>query len=105
MIVKLKSHKKSCHNLLEYMLHDEHRMFDKTGRSFVITHNLKGKNIKDWERQFNENETYRKQKRKKHAFVTHEILSWHRDDAKNMSLEKMEAMAQEYINLRNPDRK
>ena len=47
------------------MLHDEHRLFDKTGRSFIITHNLKGRNIKEWENQFKENDTYRKQKRKK----------------------------------------
>lgn len=85
------------------MLHDKHRLFDTKGRSFIITHNLKGNNIKTWENQFKENDTYRKQKRKKNVFVTHEILSWHQDDAKNMSLEKMQDMAREYINLRNPN--
>jgi hypothetical protein len=103
MVLKIKSHKKSCHKLLDYMLHDKDRLFDSKGRSFVIAHNLKGNNLKEWEQQFIKNETYRKQKRKKNVFVTHEILSWNRLDAKNMSLEKMEAMAREYINLRNPN--
>jgi hypothetical protein len=85
------------------MLHDEHRLFDTKGRSFILTHNIKGKNIKEWEEQFNENETYRKQKRKDSVFVFHDILSWHKDDAKNISLEKMQDMAREYINLRNPN--
>jgi hypothetical protein len=85
------------------MLHDEHRLFDSNGRSFIITHNIKGRNIKEWEQQFNENETYRKQKRKDSVFVFHDILSWHKDDAKNITLEKMQDMAREYINLRNPN--
>ena len=85
------------------MLHDEHRLFDTSGRSFIFTHNIKGNNIKDWEQQFILNDTYRKQKRKKNVFVTHEMLSWHRSDSKDLSLEKMQDMAREYINLRNPN--
>ncbi len=83
------------------MLHKKERMFDETGRSFIITHNIIGKNIAEWENQFKENETYRKQKRKDSIFVTHEIISFHKGDAKNISLEKMEAMAREYIKIRN----
>jgi hypothetical protein len=85
------------------MLHDEHRLFDTNERSFIITHNIKGRNIKEWEQQFNENETYRKQKRKDNVFVFHDLLSWHKDDAKNITLEKMQDMAREYIKLRNPN--
>ncbi len=51
------------------MLHDEHRLFDANGQSFIVTHNLKGKNIKEWEQQFKENYAYRKQKRKKKMFL------------------------------------
>ncbi len=42
-------------------------------------------------------------KERKNVFVTHEILSWHRDDAKNITLQKMQDMAREYINIRNPN--
>src|ERR1700733_9647885 len=103
MIVKLKSHKKSCNNLLNYMLLGEHRLFNEKGRSFVITHNVKGNSLKSWKDQFAENDTYRKRKRKDAVFVTHEVLSWHRDDAKDLTLEKMQAMTREYIKLRNPN--
>ncbi len=89
--------------MLEYILHHEGRLFNEQGRSFIITHNLKGKNINDWEKQFIENEKYRKQKRKDSVFAFHDIISWHKDDAKNLSLEKMQDMAREYINLRNPN--
>jgi hypothetical protein len=84
------------------MLLNEDRLFEND-RSFIIRHNIKGNSIKEWEQQFNENDTYRKQRRKKNVFVTHEILSWAKADVKNMSLEKMETMAREYINLRNPN--
>ena len=84
------------------MLHDKDRLFDKDGKSFAITHNLKGNSIAEWEKQFKENETYRQRKRSDSVYLTHEILSWHRDDAKNITLAKMEAMAREYIKLRNP---
>jgi len=84
------------------MLNDKDRLFDASGKSFVITHNLKGNSIAEWEKQFKFNETYRQRKRSDSVYFTHEILSWHRDDAKNITLEKMEVMAREYIKLRNP---
>ena len=103
MIVKIKSHKKpSFRKLLDYMLNDKDRLFDKSGNSFVVTHNLKGVYIEEWENQFKEIEMRRQRKRSDSVYLTHEILSWHRDDAKNISLEKMEVMAREYIRQRNP---
>src|SRR4029077_20694415 len=33
----------------------------------------------------------------------HEILSWHKDDAKHITLAKMEDMVRKYIQLRNPN--
>jgi hypothetical protein len=84
------------------MLNDEGRLFDKEGRSFAITHNLKGNSIEEWERQFKNNEHYRLRKRSDSVYLTHEILSWHRDDAKNITPAKMEAMVRKYIIQRNP---
>jgi hypothetical protein len=84
------------------MLHDNDRLFDNTGRSFVIKHNLKGNSIDQWTKQYRDNEAFRKRKRKDSVFVTHEVISFHREDAKNLSLDKLELIAREYINLRNP---
>jgi hypothetical protein len=85
------------------MMHDKDRLFDKGGKSFVITHNLKGNRIDGWVKQLKENEIFRKRKRSDSVLLNHEILSWHKEDTKNISLEKMEAMAREYIQERNPN--
>lgn len=85
------------------MVHDKDRLFDKDGKSFVITHNLKGRKIDGWVEQYKLNETFRKIKRSDSIKLTHEILSWHKEDSENMSLEKMEEMAREYIRERNPN--
>ncbi len=104
MIVKIKTHKKpSFRKLLEYMLNDKDRLSDKDNRSFLITHNMKGKGIDTWVKQFQYNETFRKHKRKNSVYVHHEILSWHRDDIKNISADKLRDMVREYLPMRNPN--
>jgi hypothetical protein len=102
MIIKIKSHKnkKSFHTLLDYMLHDKDRLFDVKGYSFTITHNLKGNSIAEWEKQFKDNEQNRQYKRVNSILLTHEIISFHKDDAKNISLNKLEDIAREYIQMR-----
>ena len=103
MIVKIKSHKRPAfEKLLEYMLHGKDRLFNKEGKSFIVTQNLKGSSIAEWARQFKFNEEFRLRKRKDSVYLTHEILSWHKEDAKHITLAKMETMAREYIRLRNP---
>ena len=84
------------------MLNDKDRLFDKEGRSFALTHNLKGDSITAWVKQFEKNETHRQRHRSDSVYITHEILSWHKDDAKCITLSKMEAMAREYVKQRNP---
>lgn len=84
------------------MLHHKERHFDEQKQSFVIKHNIRGESIEEWVKQYQENETYRKLKRPDSVILSHEILSWHRDDTKNITIEKLEEMAREYIKLRNP---
>ena len=102
MIIKIKTYKRPRYGkLLKYMLYDEDRLFNKEKRSFVITHNLKGNTISQWEKQFKENEIYRKRKRTDSVYLTHEIISFHKDDAENITLGKLENMARTYIQKRN----
>jgi len=105
MIIKIKSHKnkKSFKSLLDYMINDKDRLFDKAGKSFAITHNLVGDSIDEWVKQYKANEECRQHKRVNSIILTHEILSWHKDDAKDISLVKLEDMAREYIQKRNPN--
>jgi hypothetical protein len=105
MIIKIKSYSRigAARGLLEYALNDRKRLFDKSGRSFVLTHNLKGQGIDEWVKEINENETYRKHKRKNNIFLTQEIISFHRGDSKNITLKKMQNMAREYLRMRNPN--
>ena len=103
MIIKIKSHKNnnSFEKLLNYMLYDKDRLFDEKGYSFIVSHNLKGNDINEWVKQFKENENYRKLKRQNSVLATHEIISFHKDDASNITLEKLEDMARQYVSIRN----
>jgi len=104
MIIKYKSFKKpQFGNLLKYMTDEKKRLFDGKGGSFAITHNLKGLSIDIWEKQFLDNDKFRNVSRKDSIYLSHEILSWHKDDAKELTLEKMQEIAYEYIQQRNPN--
>lgn len=83
------------------MLHHKERHFDERKQSFVIKHNIRGESVEEWVKQYQQNETYRKLRRPDSVILSHEILSWHRDDTQNISIEKLEVMAREYIKLRN----
>ncbi len=103
-IVKIKTYKKPKFDyLLRYMCESQDRLFDAQGKSFRITHNIRGKTIEDWTRSFRENETYRQRRRKNSVYLNHEIISFHRDSTKHLSMEKLEQLVREYIQLRNPN--
>jgi len=102
MIIKIKSFKKpEFRNLLNYMLNDENRLYNKKNRSFLIKHNLRGRSIDKLVTQFTENEKFRKRKRKDSVILTHEIISFHKDDSEHITIKKLEEIAREYINKRN----
>jgi len=83
------------------MLNDENRLFNKNGKSFIVAHNLRGRSIPELVAQFQKNESFRKRKRKDSVIITHEIISFHKEDSTNISLKKLEEIAREYINKRN----
>ena len=83
------------------MLHDKDRLFDSKGYSFTVTHNIKGDSIEGWVKQYKENEEYRQNRRVDSVLVTHEIISFHRDDAENISFGKLEDIARQYVRERN----
>ena len=83
------------------MLHDKDRLFDDKGYSFAISHNLKGNSINEWVKQYQVNEECRQHKRVNSVLLTHEIISFHKDDAKNISLDKLENIARQYVKERN----
>lgn len=103
MIIKIKSNKKpTFRSLLKYMFNNRDRLKDSSNNSFTLIHNLKDGGIENWHKQLIQNEHFRKVKRSNSVYFTHEILSWHKDDRKHLTLDKMEAMTNEYIARRNP---
>ncbi len=84
------------------MFNNRDRLKDSSNNSFTLIHNLKGTGVEHWHKQLIDNEHYRKVKRSNSVYFTHEILSWHKDDSKNLTLDKMENMTKEYIAKRNP---
>jgi len=102
MIVKIKSFKMPRYQrLLEYILGDERRLYDTSNKTFIITHNLKGRTINGWVAQMNENEVYRKRKRRDSVLLTHEIISFHQEDSKHITIEQLEEIARTYIRMRS----
>jgi Relaxase/Mobilisation nuclease domain len=85
------------------MCESQDRLFDASGKSFTILHNVRGKGIGDWARSFRENEQHRLRKRKNSVYLNHEIISFHRDDSDALTLPKLESLVREYIQLRNPN--
>ena len=105
MIVKSISRKDpNCFfDLPDYIVNETDRLYDKHGKSFLIKHNLRGDTVKGWEKQLKANETFRKVRRTDSVLVYHEILSWHKKDAGNLTMDKMKAMTEQYIQLKNPN--
>lgn len=99
MIIKIKSRKSASYRqLLKYITTDEERVPDAQ----ILLHNMPNTGIDSWVGWFRYNETFRQQQRKTKVFLTHEILSWHKDDTPNLSVEAIEDMARKYIQKRNP---
>lgn len=99
MIVKVKGRKRgSWRQLITYVLHDTERVPD----SRVILHNLPDGSIDDWVGWFKHNETFRENRRRNSVKLTHEILSFHPKDKDQLTLEKLEDIAREYIERRGP---
>jgi hypothetical protein len=85
------------------MMNDKDRLFDENERSFAISHNLQRNSIEEWDKQFRKNENFRLNRRKDSVIATHEMISFSKEDAKNISIDKMEDMSREYIKQRNPN--
>jgi hypothetical protein len=102
VIVKIKSYKTPrFFKLLDYIMEKKEKFLNREGKSFVILHNVRGKGIEEWAKQFKKNEEYRVNKRKNQVYLTQEIISFHNEE--HVSLEKMEDIAREYIRQRNPN--
>lgn len=101
MIIKIKSLRGRAvfKNLLTYILKSE----EKIPESHIIRHNLNGNSIEEWVNEFLHNEAGRLHKRKNNVLLTHEIISFHPDDTPQLSIEKLEQIAREYITRRNPN--
>jgi len=101
MIIKIKSlrGRAAFRNLLTYILKSD----EKIPESHIIRHNLNGNSMNEWINEFLHNEAGRLHKRKNNILLTHEIISFHPDDTPQLSIEKLERIAREYIERRNPN--
>lgn len=105
MIIKIKGFKTPAYGtLLNYILNDSDRLFDASGKSFLMSRNLKGNDISGWVAELRQNESRRINHRKNQLYLTHEILSWHRQDSNKITLAKMSKIVREYMRLRGGDR-
>ncbi len=100
MIIKSKSYKhdKAYITVVNYLLRESEQ-----DDSFVLTRFIKGKNPSNAEisKQFLENEQHRINSRKNNVKLYMEILSFHVDNAKDLTNDKLKKIARKYISLRS----
>ncbi len=102
MIIKIKPYKRPDFlRLMNYMTAEEEKLLNEAGQTFTIKHNLKGKNIEDYVTHYKKNEGFRLHKRKNQNYLTHEIISFHKEET--VTLEQLEELTQQYIAERNPN--
>lgn len=99
MIIKSTTRKQaSFRQLLNYLLNK-----DKSEIGFTLTHNLRGKTIDEWVKEFQQNESFRKHRRSNSVILSHEILSWHKHDSDFINPEVLKELTSTYIQHRNPN--
>jgi hypothetical protein len=90
----LTRHSPSYKSLIKYILNE-----DKIDKKTVFTHNLREKDIDGYTREFTENESFRQRHRSDQVYLSHEIISFHRDE-ENITPEMLNDMVKQYISLR-----
>ncbi|WP_452597574.1 relaxase/mobilization nuclease domain-containing protein [Pontimicrobium sp. MEBiC01747] len=100
MIIKSKSykHNKAYTTVVNYVLREAEQ-----DNSFVLTKFIKGKNLSNEEisKQFRANEKYRINPRKNNVKLYMEILSFHSENAKDLTNDKLKKIARKYMALRS----
>ena len=102
MILKSKSRKtKSFKQLLNYLMDDKGRGLSDD--AFIITHNVKGEEVKDWVQSLEKNEQMKGKIRKNAVRVIHDIMAFHEHDSLKISSNVLQDIAYQYIEKRNPN--
>lgn len=83
--------------LVKYVLTHENELRED---GFLLTHNIMSDDIKGITQAFEANDAYRTNKRKNSVLMYHEIMSFAPEDSENLTAEKLEDIAQEYIRIR-----
>lgn len=100
MIIKSKSYKhdKAYTTVVDYVLREAEQ-----DNSFVLTKFIKGKNLsrEAISKQFLANEKHRVNPRKNNVKLYMEILSFHSDNAKDLTNNKLKKIARKYMSLRS----
>ncbi len=100
MIIKSKSYKsEGCYlPVINYVLREAEQ-----DDSFVLTRFIKGKNLSPEEiaKQYRDNEKCRVNPRKNNVKLYMEIISFHSDNAKDLTNYKLKKIARKYLSLRS----
>ncbi len=101
MILKFKHRKTSSfRQLLNYMMSDKERASEQM--PFITTQHVRGDDVNEWAKSFEENERLHGPVRKKGKKLLHEILSFHVKDKHWIDNQTLEDITREYLRLRSP---
>lgn len=82
---------------------NEKQQQNKEPEPFIITHNLQGKNIDEWVREFEDNEAKRIHKRSNATHIQHVILSFGDGDKEKITDDILRDLITKFIELRGTD--
>ena len=102
MIIKSKTHRSAgaYAQVLDYVLRESAQFKDQANKSLLIKHNLTGKTIFSFTRQFRENLSHRKIVRSDNINILHDILSISPKDRDKVTVEMLEDLTRKYIDLK-----
>jgi len=87
--------------VLRYAVNPD-KQIDKTN-NFVLTHNLQGKTIEDYAKQYETNQANRLHKSSRQTAIHHTILAFNHADSKVITDDMLRAIAKQFIQLRGEE--
>lgn len=87
--------------ILRYMLSDDKQLKKESlNKPFIVRHNIRSRTIEGYIKEFKENESRRKYKRKNQIAINHTIISWNNKDTQKITDATLKAIAKQFIKLR-----
>lgn len=103
MILKNLTRRSGTHQLLSYLFEKQRKTPEGKEKQLIIRHNIRSRaSVKQWKKEFDQNESYRLRRRKDNVKLHHTILSISSKDSHLVDDKMLRSIAHKYFELRGP---